>query len=240
MSEYRIGAQSFSFREFDFEGSIRCAKELGVTCMEYCNVHFPPDAGHEGFANIKARLEAEGIQTLCFGVEAFTGDAAVNRTKFEFAKALGIGVLTADCTPDSFDNLDDLVAEFDIKIAIHNHGPGARYDKAADTLDAIRSHSRMIGACVDTGHVIRSGECPHEVIQQLGPRTLSLHLKDWTPGGDEEILGEGALDMLAVARALKAVQFCGPIMMEYENSPQNPVPEMKIGLENWRSACEKA
>lgn len=239
-ADIRLGAQSYSFRQFDFTGSIGCLKGLGLAYMEYCGVHFPPDAAHEGFAKVKQTLQAEGITTVCFGVEGFSGDAAANRKKFEFAKALGVEVLTADPTPDSFDNLDQLTEEFGIKVAIHNHGPKARYDKVLDTINAVKDHSPMIGACVDTGHVIRSGEAPHEVIEQLGSRVISLHLKDWTVGGEEEILGHGAMDMVAVAKALKKIGFCGPIVMEYENSPENPVPEMRQGLENWRKAWSAA
>jgi len=106
----------------------------------------------------------------------------------------------------------------------------------ADTLDAIKNHSPMIGACVDTGHVIRSAENPHEVIEQLGSRTISLHLKDWKSSGEEQILGHGDMNMAAVAGVLKAIDFTGPVVMEYENSPDNPVPEMKVGLNNWLNA----
>jgi len=240
LTQFRVGAQSYSFREFDFEGSIKSLEKLGVVYIEYCAVHFPPDPGHKGFARIKERLAEEGIKTLAFGVEGFGGDEAANRRKFEFGQALGIEVFTADPTPDSFGNLDKLTEEFGIKIAIHNHGPKARYDKVKDTLDAVKGHSPLIGACIDTGHVIRSGENPVEAAEQLGDRVLSLHLKDWAPGGDEQILGNGALDMAALVRTLDAIRFTGPIMMEYENSPENPVPEMRIGLENWLNACESA
>jgi sugar phosphate isomerase/epimerase len=153
---------------------------------------------------------------------------------------LGIEVLTVDPTPDAFDSLDRLTEAFGIRIGIHNHGPKARYDKVQDTLNAVKGHSPLIGACVDTGHVIRSGEQPDEVIRQLGARVISLHLKDWTSGGEEQILGRGDMDMAAVARELKALRFKGPVVMEYENSPENPVPEMKIGLENWWRAWKAA
>jgi len=234
---FRLGAQSYSFREFSFEDSITCLKDLGLKYMEYCAVHFPPDAQNPQFASIKDRLQAAGVEVLCFGVEGFGDDAAANRTKFEFAKALGLEVISADPTPEAFDNLDALTEEFRIKVAIHNHGPGARYDKAVDTLDAVRDHSPMIGACVDTGHAIRSGELPHEIIERLGDRVIAVHLKDWVQGGEEQIIGQGDMDLKAVVRSLKAIHFNGPVMMEYENSPENPVPEMKIGLENWQSAC---
>lgn len=236
-----MGAQSYSFREFSFEDSIGCLKELGQDEMEFCAVHFKPDATAPNFTAIKEAIAQAGVRVRCFGVEGFSRDAAANRKKFEFARSLGVEVLTADPTPDSFDSLAALCDEFHIQIAIHNHGPGARYDKVADTLKAVEGRTPRIGACVDTGHVIRSGEKPEDVIRALGARVLSLHLKDWAqsvggPKGTETILGEGDLDMVAVAQALKAVAFDGPVMMEYEESPKNPVPDMRKGWENWLKA----
>ncbi len=237
---FPAGAQSYSFRNFDTTGALECLKKLGADTMEFCAVHFPPDAGHAGFAGVKELLAAEQVLVPCFGVEGFTQDTAANRKKFEFAKALGVQVLTADPTPDAFANLDDLVEEFQIKLAIHNHGPGARYDKVGDTLRAVKGHHPYIGACVDTGHYLRSSEKPHEVIEQLGDRLVSVHLKDWLVGGEEQILGQGDMDLVAVAKALADISFAGPIVMEYEESPENPVPDMRAGLENWREAVKAA
>ena len=113
-----------------------------------------------------------------------------------------------------------------------------RYGMVEKTLKAIKDHSKMIGACVDCGHVIRAGEKPHEVIKALGDRVHSLHLKDWITGGEEQILGEGNIDLKAVATELKALNFAGPLMLEYELQPEAPVEGMKKGLANWKTAVE--
>ncbi len=238
--EVIMGAQSYSFRKFSFEDSIKCLKELGLDVMEFCGVHFPCDPNYEKLDYVKQTLASSGVKVPCYGVEGFGPDADANRKKFEFARALGVSVLTADPTPDAFDNLEKLCEEYKVKIAIHNHGPGARYDKVADTLKAVEGRSPLIGACVDTGHAIRSGEKPHEVIRALGSRVICLHLKDWVHGGEEKILGEGDMDLLEVAKALKAIGFNGPMVMEYEESPENPVPDMKKGWANWIDAWNKA
>lgn len=233
----QLGAQSYSFRNFDLAGSIQCMKDLGLPLIEYCAVHFPPDAAHPGLTEVKQAIQDAALSVPCFGVEPFTANAAANRKTFEFAKSLGAAILTADPEPDAFESLDALCEEFQIKIAIHNHGPGARYDKAQDTLNAVKGHHPFIGACVDTGHTIRSGEAPHEVIEMLGSRVHSIHLKDWIHGGEEQIIGEGDLDLPKLAAALRAIHFCGPIIMEYELSPDNPVPDMTKGAANWRAAA---
>jgi len=237
---FRLGSQSYSFRKFDTVGAIDGIKKLGLSNIEFCSVHFPCDANDPGIGKVQALIKEAGVNVLCYGVESFTADEAANRAKFEFAKAMGIGILTADPLPESFDSLDKLTEEYKIKIAIHNHGPNdKRYGYVQMVLDAIKDHSPMIGACVDTGHTIRSGEKPHEVLAALGDRVHSMHLKDWIQGGEEQILGEGDIDLVAVAKALKAIKFAGPLMIEYENSPENPGPDMAIGIANWQKAVDE-
>lgn len=232
-----VGCQSYSFRTFDLAGAIAQLQALGLNEMEFFSGHIAPDIAHPEFEERKAIIDASGITVPCFGVEGFGNNEETNRQRFEFAKALGIGIITANPAPNSFDNLEALVAEYDIKIAIHNHGPRARYDKVQDTLDAVAGKDARIGACLDTGHCIRSGEKPHEAAKALGDRLHSLHLKDWTYGGAEQIPGEGDMDLEALAAALREVGFNGPIMLEYEESPDDPVPDMRIGLANWRKAA---
>lgn len=229
----RVGAQSYSFRNFSLAGALDQLADLGLDMMEFCGVHFPPDPESPALGKILEELARRGVSVPCYGVESFGGDPAANRRKFEFARAIGAGVLTADPAPESLDCVEALAEEFGVAVAIHNHGPGARYDKAADTLRAVSGRSPLLGACVDTGHALRSGEAPHEVIDALGARVITLHLKDWAPGGGEAILGEGAMDMPLVAGALRAAGFGGPVCMEFELDPDGPAPGMARGLAAW-------
>src|SRR5207247_6290409 len=96
-------------------------------------------------ADYKRKLDAAGIKLVAYGVEGFGKDTDANRKEFEFAKAMGIAVISADPTPEAFDSLDKLVDEYRINIAIHNHGPGARYDKIDSVSRAIQNHHERIG-----------------------------------------------------------------------------------------------
>ena len=237
MSDYTIlGAQSYSFRNFDTAGALEQLAKLELNMLEFCGVHFPPDPGNPDLPGIIEILQEQQVTVPCYGVEGFGADTAANRKKFEFATKIGARYLSADPEPVSFAGLEGLVDEFGVKIAIHNHGPGARYDKATDTLNAVKNLHPFIGACVDTGHVLRSGEAPHEVIEQLGKRVHCLHLKDWKIGGDETVIGEGDLDLLKTVAALRAINFDGFICMEFELNPEDPTPGMKRGMQNWIDA----
>jgi len=237
---WRLGVQSYSFRQFDTMGAIKGTQKLGLNNIEFCAAHFPCDPNDPGLPKVKEMIKDSGINVLSYGVEGFSKDEAANRAKFEFAKALGIGIITASPELDSFDVLDKLTEEYKIKIAIHNHGPNdERYGLVAKTIAAVKDHSPMIGACVDTGHVIRAAEKPHEVLAALGDRVISMHLKDWVTGGEEQILGEGDMNLVKVATVLKDLQFSGPLMIEYENHPENPGPDMSSGIANWEAAVDK-
>ena len=116
---------------------------MGLTEMEFCGVHFPADPANPALPQIKAKLDAAGVIVPCFGVEGFTDDGAANGNKFAFARAVGAEILSADPTPEAFASLEALCEEFQIKIAIHNHGPGTRYDGVADTLEAVEGRMHV-------------------------------------------------------------------------------------------------
>jgi sugar phosphate isomerase/epimerase len=177
---------------------------------------------------------------LSHGVNGFSKNHEANRKLFEFAKKAGVRNITADPSEDSFDSLEQLVAEFDIRIAIHNHGPRARYDKIADVLNAVKNRHANIGACADLGHFIRSDEDPVRAIQLLEGRLFGVHLKDFdAPRGNAKgcILGEGVLDVAAVFKALDQAKFPADacLALEYEENPKDPVAD----IEKCLAAAEK-
>ena len=242
---FPVGVQSYSLREFDTLAAIRHIHGMGVHYVEMFGKHLDPNASDEKIAETLKLLKEADIKLQGHGVHGFTKDHEANKKLFEFAKKAGVKVITADPTPDSFDSLDKLVAEYDIRIAIHNHGPGSRYHKIADTAKAVEGRHKWVGACVDTGHYIRSGEDPVKAVLELGPRVFAAHIKDEkvanTAASDNVIIGKGHLDVVGLFKALKKVQFpaIGSLSLEYEANPKNPVDEMKACLEVAKEAIAK-
>ena len=217
--------------------AIKHTHDLGFKFVEFYPGMYPLDSDAEAIAAMNKKLADLGLTISALGVIRFTKDAAANRKIFEFAKAAGIRTLGADPDPDSFASLDELVKEFDIRVAIHNHGPTHRYNKAIDVLQAVEKYDQRIGACADLGHYLRSGERPVEVIRLLKGRLYGIHLKDFAEMQDKTkgvILGKGHIDVPAVMGALVAVDFPadGALSIEYEENPQNPLADIK--------ACEQA
>lgn len=231
-SPLTLGIQLYSLRGYKVDEALKHAKDLGLTRVEFYAGMYPLDADAAAIAAMNAKLADLGLSISAHGVNRFTKDAVANRKIFEFAKAAGITILTADPDPDSFASLDELVKEFDIRVAIHNHGPTHRYNKAVDVLAAIEKHDARIGACADLGHFIRSGERPTEVIRLLAGRLYGVHLKDFADMREKTrgvILGQGHLDAPAVMAALVQVGFPadGALSIEYEENPQNPLDGLR-------------
>jgi sugar phosphate isomerase/epimerase len=242
---FSIGIQSFSLRGYSIDEAIAHSKKLGFEHIELSKGHLDPAASPETVDAVTSKIRAAGLKTLGHGVNKFTKDDAANRALFEFARRAGLRNLTADPDPDAFDSLDSLVKEFDIRIAIHNHGPRHRYNKALDVLAACEGRDARIGACADLGHYIRSGERPTDVIRLLEGRLYGIHLKDFAEMKDKTegvILGRGHLDVDGVFMALAQVGFPadGCLSIEYEENPENPIDDIRQCLEVAQAAAKKA
>jgi sugar phosphate isomerase/epimerase len=242
---FPLGAQSYSLREFNTQEVVRHLQGLGLHYVEMYSKHLDPKANDEKIKETLDLLKSADIKLQGHGVHGFGKDHEANRKIFEFAKKAGVSVITANPTADAFDSLDKLVAEYDIRIAIHNHGPGALFDKLDSVVKAVEGRHKWIGACVDTGHFIRSGEDPVKVVKTLGPRVFGAHLKDerdfGKPASHNVVLGKGHLDVVGMFKALKEVNFPanGSLVLEYEANPKNPLDDMKACVEVAKEAIAK-
>ena len=228
----KLGIQLYSLRGYKVDAALKHASELGFQQVEFYSGMLSTDASDEEIALTKKKVEDLGMSISAHGVNKLTKDADKNRAIFEFAKKLGITCITADPDFDSFDNLDDLVKEFDIRVAIHNHGPRHRYNKAIDVLRVVEGHDERIGACADLGHYIRSGQTAPEVIRLLKGRLYGIHLKDFAEMQDKSegvILGKGHLNVEEVFSSLQSVGFPsnGALSLEYEENPKNPLADIR-------------
>lgn len=242
---FPMGIQSFSLRAFGVDGALDKTKELGLHYIEFTRAHFPPTPDAVKIKETLDKCAARDISISSHGVQAFSKDHAANETFFQFAKAAGLRNISANPQKDSFDSLEKLVAQYDIRIAIHNHGPDALYDKVSDCLEIVKGRDQRIGFAADLGHFIRSGEDPVDVIHKLGGRLYGVHLKDFAEKQKKTkgvILGKGHLDVVGVFKALKTVKFPadGALSLEYEENPNDPMAEIKECLAVAAEAAQKA
>lgn len=245
---FKVGLQSFSLRSYTLAQALDQTRKLGLKYWEATPRHIPLSNVPGTIQEQKALLASRGVTMLAYGVLRFDADENNARAAFEFAKTMGLMALSADPAKDkaTFDLLEKLVQEYDVAIAIHNHGPGHRYDKISDVEQMVRDRHPKIGACVDTGHYLRSDEDPVAAIERLGRRVFGVHLKDvkTVMSGEQRreqftILGEGDLDVLGCLKALRKLDFQYCLAIEYKEHPENPLADLEICLQNVRAAVQK-
>lgn len=238
---FKMGIQSYSLRGFKVQEALAISKKLGLTHWESFPSHIPIGTVPKYISEQKAMLDAAGVHLMAFGVVGFDGNESKAREVFEFAKAIGIESISADPVNDAatFGMLDKLVDEYGVHIAIHNHGPRSRWNRIDDVVNAVKDHHPRIGACVDTGHYLRSSENPVEAIQRLKGRVFGVHLKDVKDAKVFKIVGEGDLDLVGCLRELQKQKYNFCLALEYEENEKNPVPDLEICLQNVRAAMAK-
>jgi sugar phosphate isomerase/epimerase len=248
---FLVGAQSYTFRHFDLEQTLKHMKDLGLHYAEFYQKHVPAEATPEQLAAVLKLCKEYEVTPRAWGVQGFTKDTDKNRKYFELAKALGLKMLSADPDPDAFDSLDKLCDEYKIAIGIHPHGPQGdhlhRWYSAKKILPAVKDHNELIGTCLDTGHLIRAAQLgekldPVEEVRMMGARNYGIHLKDWDNDSKpphEVVAGRGVLDIPGLLKALRDVKFQGMISIEYEAKEEEPSEDVLLDIKAVKDAVRK-
>jgi sugar phosphate isomerase/epimerase len=226
----RLGMASYTFRNFTRAQMIGFLKQLNVSDLNAKDVkdHLPMEPQAERAA--LADYAAAGIELHAAGAIYFAkGTEADIQAKFEYVKRAGIGVMVAgDPTPENLPILEKFAKGYDIRVAIHNHGPEDKlWPSPLDVLKDIKGMDPRIGCCIDVGHTARAGTDVVQAIREVGPRLFNVHMKDLTDFHSKEsqvAVGEGRMPVKAIFEALEAIQYPGFVDLEYEVHPDDPMP----------------
>ena len=228
---FKLGIASYSFREFQRHLAIQYAKKLDVAYINIKEFHLPLTSTPEEIRRARMEFERAGITILGGGNVSFqVNDEADIRRKFEYAKMAGMPVIVCAPTHETLPKMEKYVKEFDIKIAIHNHGPEDKHFPTPDSvLDAVKNMDPRCGLCMDIGHSARTGADLVESVRKAGARLLDMHvkdLKDTRSAASQVPVGDGVLPIPGIFAELKKMNYQGGVMLEYEIEADNPVPGM--------------
>lgn len=241
---WEIGFQAYTFHMFTFAEALLKGDSAGLTVVEA----YPGQEMGGGIAGtteytmdletrnkMKELLAANGMQIKAYGV-AVPQDSAGWIQLFDFAKDMGIEVITSEPGYEVLDLVEQLADEYGIKVAFHNHPAPSLYWNPDTVLTALEGRSMNLGVCADIGHWIRSGLDPIECLKKLEGRIVILHFKDLnekTPEAYDVPWGTGVADIPAVLTELKRQGYKGLFDVEYEHNWYNNVPEIKKSVENF-------
>ena len=175
----RLGIQTWTCRDMDFDQLVAFAEQHGVKYLEMIAKHIDPKGPREETLRKKAILDQHGLVCYSFGVNGTSMDKEDNRKLFEFAKLMGISVIVVEPhNMAEWDNLEQLVKEYDIRLAIHNHGTGSTYGDPATVQKVLAARDPRIGVCLDIGWVTAAGFDAAKVFRDYHGRVFDMHLKD--------------------------------------------------------------
>jgi len=228
-SPVRLGLASYTLRSQSRADVIKAIKQLHLTTVNCKDTkdHLPSTSPEAE----KAALDdytANGIKVTAVGTVYFK-DPAEFRKNFEYAKAAGVKVIVAgDPLPESLPAIEKLVKEYDIKFAIHNHGPEDKvWPSPLTVLDAMKGLDPRMGSCMDVGHTMRAGTDVVDAIHKIGPRLFDMHMKDLAKSDakDSQVaVGAGIMPVREIFKALIEIKYPGNVDLEYEIFPDNPMP----------------
>ena len=226
----RLGVASYSFRKFGRAEVIEFMKQLNTPYLNVKDVHLAMTTP-EQIKQAAKEYAAAGIKLTAAGTIYFTEDKDDDmRRKFEYCKIAGIPVIIAGPTPETLPRLETFAKEYDIKIAIHNHGPEDKYfPSPLDALRLVKGMDPRMGVCIDVGHTARAGTDVPEAIRKAGSRLYDVHMKDLATATRKEsqvAVGDGSLPVEKIFAALIAIRYPGYVDLEYEINEDNPLPGM--------------
>lgn len=229
-SPVRLGMCSYTFRNFNRAEMIGYLKQLNIQALNVKDAHdhlpMDPSAGRQALSD----YADAGIHLHAAGAIYFDkSDDDDIRNKFEYAKRAGIRVIVAgDPKPDVLPRLEAYAKQYDLLIAIHNHGPEDKiFPSPFDVLKAVHGMDERMGCCIDVGHTVRAGTDVVEAIHAAGPRLHNMHMKDLTSFDKKEsqvAVGEGRMPVREIFEALIAVRYPGWVDLEYEVHGDAPMP----------------
>lgn len=230
LAPVHLGLASYTFRNFTRAQLIGFMKQLNVNALNAKNVkdHLPMEPIDE--AKALTDYAAAGIALHAAGVIYFRKDEDADiRAKFEYCKRAGVSVIVAgDPAPETLPRLEKFVKEYDIKIAIHNHGPEDKlWPSPLNVLQAVMHMDPRMGCCIDVGHTARAGTDVVQAIHEVGPRLFNMHMKDLTSFKSKEsqvAVGDGIMPVRGIFEALTATKYKGFVDLEYEIRGDNPMP----------------
>ena len=226
----RLGLASYTFREFTRDQMIGFMKQLDVydlNCKD-AKDHLPRDPTQEAAA--VADYAANHIRLHAVGAVYFDKDEDDDiHNKFEYAKRAGVPVIVAgDPSPASLPRVERFARQYDISVAIHNHGPEDKlWQSPLDILKLIHNMDPRIGCCIDVGHTARAGTDVVQAIHAVGSRLFNVHMKDLADMKVKEsqvAVGRGKMPVRAIFQALSATGYKGFVDLEYEVHGDDPMP----------------
>jgi len=231
---FKLAVATYSLREFQRDLAIRMIKQMNVRYANVKEYHLPANDTPKQLAKGRREFEEAGIEIVAGGVITLDqNDDADIRRYFEYAKTCGMPLMVIAPMAETMPRIEPFVKEYNIKTAIHNHGPEDKhFPTPQSALQAVKNLDQRCGVCIDVGHTLRAGADVLESISEAGPRLFDMHIKDARDmkKGDGCPVGDGVFPIVDIFKRLRKMNYAGTVSLEYEIEADNPLAGMKASF----------
>ncbi|MFN7999167.1 MAG: sugar phosphate isomerase/epimerase family protein [Bryobacteraceae bacterium] len=228
---FKLGVASYSLREYSRALAIHCIKDLRTPYVSVKEFHLPYRSSPQELESGRKEFERAGLKIMSGGNISLPNEPDDIRRYFVYAKTCGMPMMVCAPTHRNIATIEKFVKEYDIRIAIHNHGPEDKeYPTPQSVLEVVRNLDPRCGLCMDVGHSIRAGADPVASIAEAGSRLLDMHIKDIRssePHAEGCDVGEGIVPIPGIFKQLQKIGYTGCVNLEYEINGDNPLPGMQ-------------
>ncbi len=232
---YKLGIARYTMWNTPFETALDIVERIDCHNLSLLEGTLGYQATDVEIADYQQKLAARGIEVDTLGPCYFFDEQSIDEV-FAFAKRYGmkmISVVPAEKqmingklmnveSEAMIDVLERMVRKYDIRAAIHNHGPESPYmfPTGESIWKRIEKRDRRIGFCFDVGHQARfGGGDPAKFIREHAERIYDVHLRDSKVERGQNLAKEGArgeLDIPSILKAVRDIGFDGVVHIEYE------------------------
>ncbi len=225
---FQLGLATFSLSKYPPEKVIAAAKTLDLHNVSLYGAHCPWGGSPSQCREAAQKFKDAGLTVTGSGVIDLPDQESAVRRAFENAQAVGLPTMICKPAHDAFPLIEKFVKEYNIRLAIHNHGPGDAYPSPLDSWKAVQPYDERIGLCIDVGHGYLAGADSAECIRKCHARLYDVHLKDSMAevGAVKDIpveVGRGHLDIKGILAALIEVKYSHIVAFEYEKREEDPM-----------------
>ncbi len=224
--KFELGLASYTLREFNLEDTLAMTKKVGLKNICFKSMHLELDSTPTQIRDTVQKVKDVGLNLYGGGVISMKNDGQVNQA-FDYAKAAGMRVIIAAPSYEMLPLIDKKVKQYDIKVAIHNHGPGDKlFPIPSVALEKIENLDKRVGMCHDIGHTKRYECDPIAETKLCGDRLHDVHIKDVSAAnkdGHAVEVGRGVIDIPMFIETLIKMEYDGIVSFEYEKDAKNPL-----------------
>jgi inosose dehydratase len=223
----KLGLASYTFRSFSLDDTIKMSQRLGLTGISLKAVHMPLESPADDIKKIAEKVRSAGLNLYGAGV-IYMKTVQEVEAAFAYAANAGLEMIVGSPNHELLSFVNEQVNKYNIKLAIHNHGPGDNlYTSPADVYEKVKDLDKRIGLCIDIAHVKRIGQDPAFMLHRFKDRLYDMHMKDVdkdTAEGAPVEIGRGIIDIPEIIRTLKKINYQGNVAFEYEKDEKDPLP----------------